>query len=83
MGTPTLYALSIAGVGIVLVVFGVIYKARSDDKTTYQIRAQTAGIDPGRFEEAYRLYRHNRAFVGNIAIWIGGGFVIATIFNLV
>ena len=83
MGTPTLQALSIAGGGVLLVVFGVIYKARSQDKTTYEIRAQTTGIDPGRFEEAYRLYLHNRAFLGNIAIWIGAGLVIATIFNLV
>lgn len=83
MGTPTLQVAFIALAGVLLIAFGLVFKARSDDRQTYHTRARGTGIEPGRFDDVYRAYQHNRAFVGNIAIWIGSGLVIATIFNLV
>ncbi len=74
---------SIAAVGVMLIAFGVIYKARSDDKERYATRARVTGVDPEQLDEVYRVYRDNRAFVGNIAIWFGGGFMIAAAFRLV
>ena len=80
MGT---LALQVAIAGVVFIAFGVFFKTRSDDWQTYQTKAQTTGIDPGRIKETYQGYRHNRAYVGNIAIWLGIGCLVASVFDLI
>jgi len=69
--------------GLLLVVFGVIFKVLSKDKERYLAEAQEAGADPARVEEIYAAYRDNKSFVGNITIWLGIGFAVAAGVRLV
>jgi hypothetical protein len=69
-------------VGIALIVLGLVYLKIGRDQKRYFERATEAGTDPGKLDDVYYVYSVNKSLVGNLAIWLGVGLLIASVMLL-
>jgi len=63
-----------------LIVLGVFLKKRGRDQGRYIENATEAGTNLSKLDDVYYVYSVNMSLMGNLAIWLGIGLLIASVF---